>query len=155
MKENSKVFQLRMDGVNYDWQQSEIKGAEIRQLGKIPEEDQIFLKANNQKDDTLIESDDVIDISKSGIEHFYSKKNPEHGFKIIINGREKQWGNKIITYEQVVKLAFENYVENPDIVYTVDYIDGPHLNQQGSMVKGGSVNVKNKMIFNVTATNRS
>ena len=58
-----------------------------------------------------------------GIEHFYSRKKPDHGFRIIVNGREKQWTDKVITYDQVVKLAFENYVESPDVVYTVDYVD--------------------------------
>jgi Multiubiquitin len=95
------------------------------------------------------------DLSKPGTEQFYSLKIHEHGFRIIVNGREKSWEEKTISYDQVVKLAYENYVESNDVVYTVDYVDGPPKNTEGSMVKGYVVSVKNKMIFNVTATNRS
>jgi hypothetical protein len=78
-----------------------------------------------------------------------------HGIMIIVNGREKARDEKTISYEQVVKLAYENYADNGDIVYTVDYVRGPHQNPEGSMVKGDVVHIKNKMVFNVTATNRS
>lgn len=154
MVNTNKIYHLKIDGNNFEWHQSEITGAEIRQLGNIHVDFEIFLKMNGHQDDRLIGNDEAVDLSLPGIEKFYSK-NPAHNYKIIVNGREKTWGNKTITYAEVVKLAFEMYVENPDIVYTVDYVDGPHQNPTGSMVKGSSVYVKNKMIFNVTATNRS
>jgi hypothetical protein len=131
-----------------------ISGKEIRQLGQIHEEDQIFLKINHG-DDQLICNEDKVDLSKPGNEQFYSLKIPEHGFRIIVNGREKSWEGKTISYDQVVKLAYENYVESNDVVYTVDYVDGLPKNPEGSMVKSDVVSVKNKMIFNVPATNRS
>lgn len=154
MEHNIKVYHLKIDGNNYEWHRSEIKGAEIRQLGNIHVDFEIFLKMHGHQDDRLIGDKDSVDLILPGIEKFYSKE-PVHNFRIIVNGREKSWGNKTISYDEVVKLAFDNYVESPDIVYTVDYVDGPHQNPTGSMVKGSSVYVKNKMIFNVTATNRS
>lgn len=154
MVHNNKVYLLKIDGNSFEWHQSEITGAEIRQLGNIHEDYEILLKIQGHQDDRLIGNDDSVDLSLPGIEKFYSKE-PVNNFRIIVNGREKSWGNKTITYDEVVKLAFENYVESPDIVYTVDYVGGPHQNPAGSMVKGSSVYVKNKMIFNVTATNRS
>ena len=74
---------------------------------------------------------------------------------IVVNGREKQWCEKTITFQQVVALAFENYQDNLDTVYTVTYAKGPQQNPEGSMVKGTKVFVINKMVFNVTATNKS
>ena len=74
---------------------------------------------------------------------------------IIVNGREKPWKEKNITFEQVVVLAFGNYDPNPNKVYTVTYDRGPHENPEGSMVKGDTVFTKNKMIFNVTCTDKS
>jgi hypothetical protein len=155
MVQNNKEFHLMVDGKNYKWHQQTIKGVEIRQIGQISDDYQIFLKLQNHEDQ-LINDEDIVDLARPGIEHFYSKKHEnQHGYTIIVNGREKHWQEKTITYEQVVKLAFEKYVENGDIVYTVDFTDGPHQNPSGSMVKGDFKYITNKMIFNVTATNRS
>jgi hypothetical protein len=54
-----------------------------------------------------------------------------------------------------VVLAFGTYDSNSAKVYTVTYDRGPNQNQEGSMVKGDVVFVKDKMIFNVTATDKS
>ena len=74
---------------------------------------------------------------------------------LIVNGREKPWNEREISFEQVVTLAFGSYVENQNRVFTVTYKGGPEQSQQGSMVKGDKILVKNKMIFNVTATDKS
>lgn len=83
------------------------------------------------------------------------KKEGKKEYKLIVNGREKPWHEDSITFEQLVVLAFGSYDDNPNKVYTVTYDKGPHENPEGTMVKGDSVNVKNKMVFNVTATDKS
>lgn len=55
---------------------------------------------------------------------------------------------------EVVRLAFPN-PNFETIAYTVTYSGGPKQNPNGSMTKGDSVSVTNKMNFNVTETNRS
>jgi hypothetical protein len=79
-------------------------------------------------------------------------QNKEH--TIIVNGREKEFTGKEISFKQVVELAFGSYEENDDIVYTVTYSKGEDR-KEGTMTKGASVKVKSGMIFNVTKTNRS
>lgn len=74
---------------------------------------------------------------------------------IIVNGREKTWNEKEISFAQVVTLAFGTYVENGSTEYTVTYKRGHGSKPEGSMVKGDRVKVKDKMIFNVTATDKS
>lgn len=74
---------------------------------------------------------------------------------LIVNGREKIWNKKQISFEEVVVLAFGSYDNNPNKVYTVTYDRGPHQNPEGTMVYGDIVFIKNKMIFNVTATDKS
>lgn len=155
MVQNNKEYRIMVDGKNYKWDKQEINGAEIRMIGLIPKDNQIFLKIHNQ-DDRLIGDDDKVDLAKPGVEQFYSKiPEGHHKYRIIVNGREKQWPEKTISYDQIVKLAFENYVESSDVIYTVDYTDGPHQNPSGSMVRGDIRFVTNNMIFNVTPTNRS
>jgi hypothetical protein len=155
MVKNNKEYHIKINGKSYKWDAPEISGAEIRQIDQIPSDYQIFLKVNN-REDLLVRDEDKMNLTDSGVEQFYSKKQEgHHKYRIIVNGREKEWGDKSITYDQVVKLAFENYIETSDMIYTVDYTDGPHQNPSGSMVKGDVRFITNNMVFNVTATNRS
>ena len=75
--------------------------------------------------------------------------------ELIVNARQKDWNDKIISFEQVIVLAFGTYNANPNTVFTVTYDRGPHENPEGSMVRGEKVYVKNKMIFNAAATDKS
>lgn len=143
-----------IDGENFETDKQYIKGSQIRRQGNIPSDYQIFLDNKQPWDDDLIEDDEIVDLARPGKEKFYSKKEVTE-FIIIVNGREKQWCEKTISFKQVVELAFGNYQENPNTVYTVTYAKGPHQNPEGSMVKGDKVFVTNKMVFNVTATNKS
>lgn len=74
---------------------------------------------------------------------------------LIVNGRDKEWNDKEINFEEVVKLAFGSVNSNPNVCYTVTYKKGPGQNREGSMVQDDVVRVKNKMIFNVTSTDKS
>ena len=74
---------------------------------------------------------------------------------IIVNGREGIWGERKISFEQVVKLAFGTIVNSDTTIYTVTYSKGPAENPKGSMVKGNVVKVRDGMVFNVTKTDKS
>lgn len=145
---------LTINGKMYEWHQQHITGAEIRKLGDIPTEDEIFLAVKKPWEDESIPDDKQVDLARPEIEHFYSKDKHQK-IVLIVNGRPKPWTERAITFEQVVVLAFGNYDQNPNKVYTVTYDRGPHENPEGSMVKGDNVLVKNKMIFNVTCTDKS
>jgi len=151
-----KVLHLMINENNYKWEQQYITGAQVRQLGDIPQSDKLFLAIKRPWEDEPISDETKIDLARPGIEKFFSSHVDD--FKpitIIVNGRAKEWSERKISYEQVVKLAFPNAVENEATVYTVTYTNGPKQNEEGSMVKGDKVFVKNQMVFNVTATNRS
>lgn len=74
---------------------------------------------------------------------------------IIVNGREKEFAGKEISFEQVIALAFGEVSANPNISYTVTYKRGEGNKPEGSLVAGESVKVKEGMIFNATATDKS
>lgn len=143
-----------IDGKNFETDKQYIKGSQIRRQGNIAADFQIYLDNKQPWEDDLIEDDEIVDLARPGKEKFYSKKEITE-FIIIVNGREKQWNQKTINFKQVVELQFGDYQENPNTVYTVTYAKGPHQNPEGSMVKGDKVFVTNKMVFNVTATNKS
>jgi hypothetical protein len=84
-----------------------------------------------------------------------STTQEKHEKTIIVNSRTKQWAEKDISYEQVVKLAYDNPPSGPDCVFTVTYRKGDDKKKEGTMVAGDTVHVKDGMVFNVTATNKS
>jgi len=73
---------------------------------------------------------------------------------IIVNGRKKEFLGKEITFEQIVKLAFETPPYGENTMFTVTYKRGQG-DKEGSMLPGDSVKVKDGMVFNVTATDKS
>jgi len=145
---------LTINGASFEWTQEYITGAEIRKLGGIPEDDEIFLAIKKPWEDEAVPDEKQINLARPEIEHFYSKDR-DYKIALIVNGRPKQWKAKTISFEQIVALALGAYDPNPDKVYTVSYDRGPHENPEGTMVKGDAVFVKDKMIFNVTATDKS
>lgn len=149
-----KVLKLIINGKQYEWHQEYITGAEIRKLGQVPPGEDIFLAIKKPWEDEPIPDDKQVNLARPEIEHFYSR-DKNHKFTLIVNGRPKPWAENSITFEQVVVLAFGSYDSNPNKVYTVTYDKGPHENPDGTMVKGEKVFVKNKMIFNVTCTDKS
>jgi hypothetical protein len=76
-------------------------------------------------------------------------------YSIIINARQKQWFENEISFEQVITHSFGIYQSNDSTVYTVTYSRGDDKKPNGMMVPGDSIKVKDKMVFNVTATNKS
>lgn len=74
---------------------------------------------------------------------------------IIVNTREKEVEGKVVTYDQIVALAFENPPTGANIEITVAYRDGPGPDKEGTLQPGGSTRIKKDMIFDVTATDKS
>ena len=153
-EQGKEALNLTINGKEYKWHQEYITGSEIRKLGSIPEEDEIFLAIKKPWEDEQIPNGKQVNLARPEIEQFYSK-DKNYKITLIVNGRPKLWTEKSITFEQVVVLAYGTYDPNPDKVYTVTYDKGPHENPEGSMVKGDKVFVKDKMIFNAASTDKS
>ena len=81
---------------------------------------------------------------------------PEKEITIYVNSRALQVPAKeVLTFDEVVALAFPNPDKGPNIVYTVTYRRGHGDKPQGTLVEGESVKVKDGMIFDVTRTDKS
>lgn len=77
------------------------------------------------------------------------------GFAIIVNAEQKIVESKLVSYEQVVKLAYPT-PPSPDVRYTVAYRKAKEPNHEGSLAPGQSVEVKKEgTIFNVKVTGKS
>lgn len=80
-------------------------------------------------------------------------KNKE--FKIIVNGREKVVTARELSFAEVVALAFDTPPSGQNIVFTITYRRGEGNKPEGTLVEGETVKIKEGMIFNVTATDKS
>jgi hypothetical protein len=70
---------------------------------------------------------------------------------VIVNGKQRQFQGPIITYDDVVRLA---YPEGPfDLLYTVAYTN-PN-GHDGTLAPGQKTPVHDEMEFRVRKTNRS
>lgn len=141
-----------INGKSYEWYKQFISGSELRRLGNIDDAENLYLSLKEPLDDEFILNDTNVDLARSGIEHFLSKRPSE--VSIIVQGKPYVWNKSSITYEEVVHLVFPN-VDYVNKVYTVLYSNGPRSNPSGSLELGDNVYVKQNMIFNVTPTNRS
>lgn len=151
-EQGKPVFQLTINGKLYERNHPNITGAEIRNLGNIPVEDEIFMESPRPKEDVLIQDDKKVNLARPGIERFYSKAKE---VIILVNGTDHKWIKEKISFKEVIVLAFGQYIDKPTMVYTVAYEDGPRLNPEGSMFVNQEVYVKHKMIFNASQTDKS
>jgi hypothetical protein len=60
-----------------------------------------------------------------------------------------------MSYSEIVALADDLPPAGTDTLYTVTYRRGNDNKPQGTLEAGQSIKIKEGMIFNVTATNRS
>ena len=68
------------------------------------------------------------------------------------------FGNRLVLVPDalsMVGVAFPDAVPSETRIYTVTYKRGPASNPEGSLVDGGTVQLKNRMVFNVTFTDKS
>lgn len=83
------------------------------------------------------------------------EKKHEKERTIIVNGREKVVASKELTFDEVVALAFDPVPTGPYICLTVTYRRGQGNKPEGTLHEGESLKVKDGMIINVTATDKS
>ena len=78
-----------------------------------------------------------------------------HTYTIVVNGQQKTVETDELTVDQVVALAFNPVPSGPNVMFTVTYRRGHGDKPEGTLTEGETVKVKEGMIFDVTATDRS
>jgi multiubiquitin len=83
-------------------------------------------------------------------------KDKDKTITIIVNGREKEVPkNDDQSFDELVALAFDNPPTGEFICFTITYRKGQGNKPEGTLPEGESVKVKDGMVFNVTATDKS
>ena len=129
-------------------------GEALYKLGHVQPDYDLFREVRGDKEAPIVENDDE-PVHLREDEHFHSGPAQPRKYTIIVNGQKKTVTTRMVSFNEIVKLAFPTPPAGANILYTVSYEDGPRVNPQGSLKEGQSVVVKNGMIFNVTATDKS
>ena len=149
---SDRTFRFQLNDRSFDWGASHILGATLKQLAGVDiNNNDVWLDARGGTD-RVIGDTDLADLSKQGVERFFTKPV---AITIIVNARKKEVHQRRLSYWEVVKLAYPEAVASDRVIYSIDYSCGPHANPEGSMVDGQHVQIKDGMKFYVTATDKS
>jgi hypothetical protein len=125
-------------------------GAALYALGKISGHQELFREVGGDHEDEPVAKDDK-EVRLVEDEHFYSERD----FTIIVNTRKKTVTQRVLSFDELVHLAFNPVPSGPNVLLTITYENGPRRNPEGTLIKGETVKIKDGMIFNVRATDKS
>jgi hypothetical protein len=148
---SDRVFMFTVDELGYEWAEPKITETQLRQITGLSD-DRDFELERRDAPDQIIGEGEALDLGAAGTEHI---RTVPAFTTIIVNAQAHKVAGKQISFEALVKLAFEVVPTGPDILITVDYGKGPKENPKGSLKAGQSVKIKNGMVFDVVATDRS
>jgi hypothetical protein len=97
------ILLLIINGKQYVWDKEYITGAEIKKLGAIPDQDELFLAIKKPWPDEPVPDDKEINLARPGIEHFYSKANSN--IKLTIQTPKGNWTDsfdKNLTIQELI-----------------------------------------------------
>jgi hypothetical protein len=127
-------------------------GSALYLLGHVQIGLDLYREVSGDKEDPLIPNGpEVVRLTED--EHFHS--GPPKEFTIIVNGRKRVVTAKSLSFDAIVALAFDPIPSGPNILITITYGHGPLANPEGPLTQGGTVKIKNGMVFSVTATDKS
>lgn len=149
---SDRSFRFELDGRVFEWGAGSISGFVLKTLARVDTATTAVCKVSAAGAAQQIEDDEVVDLTSAGVEQF---KTVPLVITIIVNGRPTQVHKRELNFMEIVRIYDPNATINDRTAYTITYKRGPAANPEGSLVDGQSVKLKNGMVFNVTATDRS
>jgi hypothetical protein len=129
-------------------------GDALYALGRVPTGLDLFCEVGGDREDPEVpRRPEVVHLKED--EHFHSGPPQVKEFDIIVNTRKKIVTTREVSFNQTVALAFDPVPVGPNILFTITYRRGPRANLEGHLLEGGTVKVKDGMVFNVRATDKS
>lgn len=149
---NDRSFRFEVDGRMFEWGGTYISGLTLKKLAEVDLATYGVWLNVPHGEHRLIGDSELIDLSAPGVEKFCTDIRE---ITIIVNGRPREVKQTQMSFVEIVKLAFPEAVFNEITVYTVTFKRGPVDRPEGSLVDGESIHLKNGMVFNVSATDKS
>ena len=126
-------------------------GADLYALGHVAPDLALFKEVRGNREDRPVPNDGS-QLTLHEDEHFHSDMLT---ITVKVNGTPTEVHKVVLTYAEVVQLAYPSPPDgnNPDFAVTFKHAaSAPH---HGKLSAGGSVEVKDGTILDVTPTNRS
>lgn len=153
--QTDRDFKLTLNDHQLAWGKPAIGGNALYALAKAKDNEAVFLEVRGGED-RLIEPNELIDLTVSGIERFITAPKPAVGFEIVVNARARVVADPKVTFEQLVQMAFPGSQPEANIVFSMTYRHAASKPHAGELGAGGVVEVAKKgTIFNVTKTVQS
>jgi hypothetical protein len=129
-------------------------GQALYELGKVAPGLVLYREVTGDREDRVIPNGPET-VHLKDDEHFHSGIPEKKEATIIVNGTPHEWLQREIMYAQVVTLDVPDYPQHPEITYSVKYKNGHGHKPEGTLSPGGSVKVKDGMVFSVSPTGQS
>ena len=150
---SDRDFRFEVNNDQLQWGKPLISGQVLHQLAKADDNEVVYLEVRGGRDE-LIEAEQLVDLSKPGVERFFTAPKPDPRIEIIVNSRSKVVADEKVTFEQVVQLGCPGR-HAPTVEFSMTYRCAASKPFAGELGAGGCVIVKSGTIFNVTKTVQS
>jgi hypothetical protein len=129
-------------------------GIALYALAHLAEGLELLKEVEGDREDSVVPRDGI-ELRLKEDDHFHSGEARELEFRIIVNLELKEVEHRVLTFREVVALAYPDPDFKPTIIYTVTYKKAVAPMHQGSLIEGEKVEIKNGTVFNVTKTDKS
>ncbi len=149
-----RAFKFTVENAQVFWGNQIITGASLHKLASPKEGESVYLEVRGGED-RLVEPTDEIDLTVDGIERFFNAPMQTTTYEIIVNTRAKIVDGPVVTYEQLVQLAYPG-PQDANVEFSISYRKTASKPHSGELSGGDSVTVKKKgSVFNVHRTIKS
>jgi len=153
--QSDRQFKFVLNARQLVWGKPFISGAALRAVSDLDGEHDIFLKVAGGPD-RLIGYQDLVDLGAPGVEHLFIAIKTVSMWEITVNSRQEFVPNKVVTFDEVVKLAYPSASAETNVIYSITYRHVASKPHSGELAAGGSVEVQHQgSVFNVARTIQS
>ena len=131
----------------------EIKDIIAQHVADFDVQEQLVLEDTGDEPDISLADDETVELTS--IPHFYSA-NHTRDYTIYVNAELRTVHQRVLTFDEIVAIAFPNPQPGPDVRYTVSYKRAVKPKPHGRLKPGQSVTIrKHGTIFDVVRTYKS
>jgi len=145
---------IYLDKLAYQVRSAVITAGELRALPTPPlgPDHGIWKDIPDDLDDPIAEGE-LVRIHDG--DRFFSKPLPHRELHIFVNGRRRSISSNVVSYEEIVLIAFPDGAPGANVIYSVVYSNAVSPKREGTLAAGSQVTVKEGSRFNVTPTDKS
>src|SRR3546814_17337944 len=122
------------------------------EIGRVPADHELSLVSDAARP---IPVGGRVPLAVNGVEHIRSRESAPRLITIRVNSRKRQVQPGTISFEELIKLAFETPPAGPNVAFTVSSRKGPPPRPEGSLPPGQYVHALEGRVFQVTPIHKS